>query len=71
MDGKTQKENSQERESPILGEYLNINNKQAVLPNGRNRKKEVVGVSVPSVRKLQPKNFLQLNPFDVVCNARL
>ena len=50
---------------------MNINNKQAVLPNGRNRKKEVVGVSVPSVRKLQPKNFLQLNPFDVVCNARL
>jgi len=34
-------------------------------------KREVVGVSVPSVRNLQPKNFFQLNPFDVFCKAKL
>lgn len=58
MDGKTQKENSQERKSQILGENI------------KKYKQEVVRVLVSSVRNLQLKNFLQLETFDVSSRSK-
>lgn len=58
MDGKTQKENSQEREGQILGEDI------------KKYKQEVVGVLVSSVRNLQPENFLQLETSDAFSRSK-